>query len=574
LRMVPGAEVAQVNSNAWAIAIRGFNSTFSGKLLVLIDGRSVYNPDLSGVYWNMQDVLLEDVERIEVIRGPGGTLWGANAVNGVINIITKKAGDTQGAYLSAGGGSQKQLLDGARYGGRIGENLQYRVYAKHFEQGPGLDPNDLVDDAWRQGRFGFRADWQPDCHDIDSLTIQGDHYVGTTNNSVIPINPELPDRQTGENLLMRWRHACGSDSDWTLQTYYDHFLRSDVLQTEDVKTFDVDLQYRFVLTDRQKVTCGAEFRNVESYYPGGDMFIDYYPAPYWTTNYPSQFIQDEIALVEDRLIFTLGTKLEQNPYTGLEYQPSARLLWTPDHKHTAWGAVSRAVRTPMRAQQQASITLAPYFPDFYPRAEGSRDTGSEALMAYELGYREQTSERFSWDLALYYNVYDNLIGVVPGDPVPEGNHMVLPLRMISDNAAGQTYGLELSGNYSVTESWRIYAQYTLLQVYAPNRLPETLESGNDPHNQVYLRSAWDLRDNWQLDLMARYVDTLPDLAVPQYITMDARLAWRPKGHWELAMVVQNLLQPYHWEYAGNMPGSPTYATMVPRGVYGTATWRR
>jgi iron complex outermembrane recepter protein len=351
-------------------------------------------------------------------------------------------------------------------------------------------------------------------------------------------------------------------------------MRSDALQTEQVRTFDVDFQYRFPLTDRQKITCGAGFRNVDSYFPDGDTFVTYFPAPCFTTNFPSQFVQDEITLVEDRLMLTLGTKLEQNPYTALEYQPGARLLWTPDHRHSAWSAISRAVRTPMRAQDQISITLAPYAPGIYPRAQGNSDTVSEALLAYELGYREQTTEQFSWDIAFFYNVYDHLVSVVPGPiPLPPPEPLVIPLIM-GNGGRGETYGIELAGNYSLSQHWRLYAQYSFLQLQARAELPQTTESGNDPHNQVYLRSAWELRDDLEFDLMARYVDRLPDLDVPSYITMDARLAWRPQKHLELAVVGQNLLQARHWEYSGNTASSPTYATEVPRGVYGTLTWRR
>jgi len=574
LRMAPGVEVAQVNANTWAITARGFNSTFSGKLLVLIDGRSVYNPNFSGVYWDMQDVLMEDIERIEVIRGPGGTLWGSNAVNGVINVITKKASDTQGAYAMAGGGSQKQLLDGFRYGGKIGNDAYYRVYGKQFEIGPGYDPTNQVNDSWRQGRFGFRTDWQPNGDKTDTFTIQGDHFVGSTNNGVIPTSPAFPETQNGENLLTRWRHVYDDDTEWTLQLYYDNWMRDNILETEQVRTYDVDYQLRFLLSDRHKVTCGAGFRNVESYVAGGDNIMPIFPTPYFTTNFPSQFIQDEISLVDDLLSLTIGTKLEENPYTELEYQPSARLLWTPDHRHSVWGAVSRAVRTPMRAQDQITIALAPIAPNFYPVAEGQPNTGSEGLIAYEIGYREQTTERLSWDIAMFYNTYNNLVGVVPGDPTMVNGHMILPLIMTTNGAQAQTYGVEVSGNYSITDHWRLYAQYTFLQLQAPNPLPETLESGKDPHNQVYLRSAWDIGENLEFDVMARYVDNLVDLVVPSYITMDARLAWRPRKSLEVAVVGQNLLQAHHWEYAGNSVSSPTYATEVPRGVYGTLTWRR
>jgi iron complex outermembrane recepter protein len=575
LRMVPGMEVAQVNSNTWAVSARGFNSAYANKMLVLIDGRSVYNPDFSGVYWNMQDVLLEDVERIEVIRGPGGTLWGANAVNGVVNVITKHAKDTQGAYLTAGGGSHERTFEAFRYGGQIGDDLQYRVYGKYFDRGPGLDPVNDIDDAWQQGRFGFRSDWTPDRDKSNFLTIQGDHFVGYTANSIIPMDFGTSERQTGENLLMRWHHVYDEDNDWTLQTYYDKFARGNYLQMETVKTFDVDFQYRFPLGDRQKITCGANFRNVQSLYAGGDQFTNWFPFPYWTTNYTGQFVQDEIAIVEDRVILTLGTKLEQNPYTGFEYQPSARLLWAPDNKHSTWAAISRAVRTPSRAEEQFDGTFTPFAPGVYPRIMGSSDLVSEDLMAYEIGYREQTTDKLSWDIATFYNQYQHLIGAVQGAPFPEPYpppfHLVVPMTM-ANGPSGDTYGVELAANYAMSEHWRLSTQYTFLQMHIESS-PVTLGQGFDPHNQVYLHSAWDLSDKLELDLTARYVDSLAFMNIPSYITMDLRLAWRPQKHLELAAVAQNLLQAYHWEFPGDSVSSPAVATEVPRGVYGTVTWR-
>ena len=373
LRMAPGLDVAQVNSNTWAISSRGFNWTFGNKMLVLIDGRTVYNHDFSGMYWDVQDVVLEDIDRIEVVRGPGGTLWGANAMNGVINIITKSSKDTQGSYAMAGGGSHELGMETYRYGGKIGDDLTYRVYEKYFDRGPnvavpGVSFPEPISDAWQQGRFGFRTDWQPGRDKANLITVQGDHYVGNTDNSIIPFSGlalgsfndrGLPENLTGDNLLFRWRHVYDDDTDWTFQTYYDNYMRSDALQTEIDRTFDVDFQYRFPVGGRHKITCGGGFRNVESYLPGGDQLGNWFPYPSETTNYTSQFIQDEIAIVEDRLTFTIGTKLEENPYTGLEYQPTARLIWTPDHRHSLWGAISRAVRTPSRIEEQATISLLP-----------------------------------------------------------------------------------------------------------------------------------------------------------------------------------------------------------------------
>jgi len=575
LRMAPGLEVARQNTDTWAITARGFNSTLANKLLVLIDGRSVYNPEFSGVYWNMQDVLLEDVDRIEVIRGPGGTLWGANAVNGVINIITKRAKDSQGAYVSAGGGTYDRSLDGVRYGGRSGD-VYWRVYGKYFDRGPGVDPEPPGSDAWHQERFGFRTDWEPDGGKTDVLTVQGDHFDGATGNGVILTDPAFGELQCGEDLLARWRHVVDEDRDWTVQMYYDRFSRlAAPLQTETAKTFDIDFQYRFPLGQRQSITVGAGFRDVESYVSGGDPFTSYFSAPSFTTNYTNQFVQDEIVLAPERWTFTLGCKLEQNPYTGLEYQPTARLLWTPDKTQSLWGAISRAVRTPSRAEEQVTATLPPAFPGVYPRDFGSNSLISEDLIAYEVGYRQQVNERFAWDVATFYNVYEHLTGAIYGMPFPEFSppppHMIVPL-VEANGASAETYGIELATSLSVSQRWRIYAQYTFFEMHMHPGMLSVYE-GTDPVNQVYLRSSWDFRENWEFDLMARYVDCLPGIDVPSYLSMDLRLAWRPRTHWELAVVGQNLLQSQHQEFIGNTTGVPGMETEIPRAVYGTATLR-
>jgi iron complex outermembrane receptor protein len=348
------------------------------------------------------------------------------------------------------------------------------------------------------------------------------------------------------------------------------------LQTWNDRTLDVDFQYRFPLTDRHKITCGGGFRNVDSCVAGGDTFTTWYPSPYFTTNYTNEFIQDEMVIIEDRLNFTLGCKVEQNPYTGLEYEPTARLLWMLDHRHSAWGAVSRAVRTPSRDLEQISLTLPQYAPGAYPRLFGNGNARTEAALSYELGYREQATEQFSWDIALFYNAYDRLMDTLTGtfflEMVPSPPHLVIPLAVDSGPTA-ETYGAELTGNYSVSERWCLYAQYSLLQLHVQADPTQSTDGGNAPCNQIYLRSAWDLNDKLEFDMMARYVDRLVDLQVPSYITMDLRLAWRPRKHLELAVVGQNLLEDHHWEYAGNSAISPAYATEVPRGVYGTLTWR-
>jgi iron complex outermembrane recepter protein len=583
LRMAPGMEVANINSNTWAISSRGFNDRYANKLLVMIDGRTVYSPVYSGVTWDVQDVLLEDVDRIEVIRGPGGTLWGANAVNGVISIITKKAKDTQGTYITAGGGDHERLNDAARYGGQLGENGYYRVYGKSFERGPGaaLPTYGPADDAWRQGRVGFRADWDLDRCKTDTFTVQGDFYSGVDGirqNQTLVAPPFLQSRTghedvTGGNLLARWKHVLDGDSDWTLQTYYDRFDRDSPLIAQHAATFDVDFQHCFPLGDRQKITWGAGFRQVHDSLISTDDFSTHFTPPERTYDTISQFAQDEIAVVEDLLTFTIGAKLEENDYTGLECQPSARLLWTPDKRQSVWGAVSRAVRTPARIDSDFFATAPPVFGAF-PRILGNRDFESETLIAYELGYRAQPTERFSWDVAAFYNTYDRLrttaFGTRSMEFVPAPPHMILPVLVVNGPRA-DTYGIELASNWKLSERWRLYGQYTYFQLvmYTPTGVGED----KDPHNQIYFRSSWDLRSDIEYDVALRYVDSLHEINVPAYITMDMRLAWRPRKRLEVAVVGQNLLQAQHQEYGRTANDWLNDFTAVPRGVYGTVAWR-
>ncbi len=586
LRMAPGLEVAHIDSNKWAISCRGFNGRFANKLLVLIDGRSVYEPVASGVLWDQQDYILEDIERIEVIRGPGGTLWGSNAVNGVINIITKKASDTQGAYVMAGGGTHEQFTESTRYGGKLGEDAFYRVYAKSFDRGPGVGTPDLpAEDSWRQGRCGFRTDWNLTRDKSDVLTFQGDHFGGDSGTRDTVAIPESPYgkyqvgyiRNSGENILARWRHVRDEDSDWTLQAYYDKSTFNEPIPNplllDTVRTFDVDYQYRFPMGDRQHITCGASFRNTEMWDFGSNYFALHFTPTVQTINTTTEFIQDEIVLSEDLWTLTTGCKLEQNPYTGLEYQPTIRLLWTPDRRHSGWCAVSRAVRTPARAEEDVSTTLPrDVGGGLIPRVLGSHAMTSEALIAYEVGYRTQATEQFSWDLATFYNVYDHFRSDSFGEPfeetVPSPPHMILPMTF--DNAGSATsYGVELACEWAVSDRWRLSGQYTYLEVSIDN-VDYTF---GDPHNQIYLRSSWNLRKDLDFDLMTKWVDRLSDFRFPGYVSLDMRLAWRPRKHLELAVVGQNLLQAEHFEFGRISDIFNTVPTEVPRGVYGTVAWR-
>lgn len=583
LRMAPGLEVAHINSNLWAVTSRGFSQRYANKLLVLIDGRTVYNPVFGGVYWDAEDVLLEDVERIEVVRGPGGTIWGANAVNGVISVITKKARDTQGLYASGGGGTHERSTEAVRYGGRLGQDGYYRIYGKYFDRGPGIDPAVPADDAWNQGRVGFRADWNLGQSKTDSMTVQGDYYQGNSGdreNYTITVPPFVSpvvgqDRIAGQNLLARWHRVHDEDSDSALQMYYNSYQRDGPNRFELVDTYDIDYQYAFRLTERQKIICGAGYRHIDADLIGADFFTLHFSPEQRSLNETSQFIQDEITLIDQRLCFYLGVKLDENSFTGLEHEPSARLLWTPDERHSAWGAISRAVHTPVLIFDEGVITRPPAVDTLFPRFSGSSDVLSEDVLAYEIGYRVQATERFSWDIALFYNVYDNLVTPRFGRPFletdPAPPHMILP-GVFTNGPGAEIYGVELAGNWAVSDRWRLYGQYTFLEL-TPHRPPPNAD-GVDPHHQVYLRSSWDLREDLELDLIGRYVDNLAAIQVPSYITMDLRLGWRPRKYLELAVVGQNLLESKHLEFNRTFEDFRSEVTQVPRGVYGTITWRR
>ncbi|MBN2476967.1 MAG: TonB-dependent receptor [Pirellulales bacterium] len=579
LRMVPGLQVARIDANKWAVTSRGFNGRFANKLLVQIDGRTVYTPLFAGVFWDMQDTLLEDIERIEVIRGPGATVWGANAVNGVINIITKDARDTQGAYAQVGGGTEERDFAALRYGGSVGEGFRYRVYGKYFNRDDGYSPLGAFD-HWRVGRGGFRMDWDLDRCRVDQLTFQGDYFDGTTGVVNTVPTPAFPYEQTlaeqtpmqGGNLLARWTHTDSEDAGFSLQFYYDHMADRDPNAGYDQDVFDVDFQDRFRLDARQQIVWGLGSRWVRlDSLPTFSLVID--PAIQRRDLY-SAFLQDQITLVEDRLLLTAGCKGEHNDFTGFEFQPTARLVWLPGERASAWAAFSRAVRTPSMAEsnngrllQPPAVSGTPSFPTLW----ANTDMRSEELLAYELGYRAQPSDAFSWDLALFYNVYDRLRTFnFVNDP------MVDPLTFrVGNDMTGETYGVELSWNWKATEHWRLSGYYAFLQMqlHAAQGTAPTDENpeGSSPQNQVYVQSSWDLADDLEFDVSAQYVDSLPSLSIPRYITLDARLAWRPRRHLELAVVGQSLLEGHRPEFTSDLLS--TRNTEVQRGVYATATWR-
>jgi len=550
LRLAPNLQVAQLNSYSWVIGARGFNGNFANKLLVMIDGRSVYTPLFAGVLWDVQHTILEDVDRIEVVSGPGGSLWGANAVNGVINIITKDAKETQGAYVSAAGGPESEQFAAVRYGGQAGENWFYRVYGQQVEHARTTQPTGLPSaDAWHLTQGGFRLDCQP-TETARTFTLQGELYAGKEYTS--PTDSEM----NGQNLLSRWTRELAPDSSLTVQAYYDHTWRRDTPSTltDDLTTWDLDVQHGFALGDRHNVLWGAGYRFMRDDTPTSTAFVGMVPQQR-DMKLASAFVQDEIALVPDRLKFVVGTKVEHNSFTGFEFQPSVRLAWTPTDKQTLWSAVSRAVRSPSRFDVDYHIPKAPPF-----FINGGPDFSSETLLAYEVGYRTQPADNLSLSLAVFTNDYGDIYNV---------QTLTFPYT-IENGAEGRSSGLELAATWQPAEWWRLRGGYTYFDKELrskPGHVATTAvlaSLGNDPSHQVSLHSMMELGRGFQLDLAARYVGELPDPIVPAYTVADVRLAWL-RGNWEWAVVAQNLGQKRH----------PEFGTLqeVPRRVYGKITWR-
>lgn len=574
LRLVPGLDVARVDAHTWAISSRGFNDVFANKLLVMMDGRSVYTPLFSGVFWDVQDTLLEDIDRIEVVRGPGATLWGANAVNGVIDIISKSARDTQGLLFSGGAGSEERGFASVRYGFQASENAYLRIYGKYFNRDDSVAPSGASGgDAWELGHGGFRFDWLPA---ENNLTVQGDLYTGRFGQTYSvptfapPFAASLQDRYNagGGNILARFtHHFAETNSILTLQAYYDRTTRNTPIFSEDRDTIDVDAQHQLMIGERQQIIWGGGFRRTSDMV-GNTLSVALNPAGRSDDLY-SAFVQDEITLVENQLRLTLGSKFEHNDYTGFEFQPSARLVWNPAHAQTVWGSVSRAVRTPSRAETDVAINPAGAPPGFVT-VNGSGAFTSEELTAYEIGYRWQPVASLWLDLTGFYNNYDNLRTIEPTSPAPVGP------TVAANNLSGETYGGEAGVTWEPVEHCILRGGYSYLETQlhlrngSRDKASEAGE-GASPRHQFFLRSTVGLGRDVDWDTVLRYVDSLPTPGVPAYITLDVRLAWRPSPKWELAVVGQNLLDDRHPEFYPTTIG--TQRTEVERSVYGKVTLR-
>jgi iron complex outermembrane receptor protein len=583
LRMVPGVTVARIDSSKWAVTARGFNGRFARKLLVLIDGRSVYSPLFSGIFWDAQDTLLEDVEQIEVIRGPGATIWGANAVNGVINIITKKAEDTTGGLLVAGAGNYERGFGAVRYGTQLGEWGTLRAYGKYFNRNE-LKAEDgrPADDGWDMGRGGFRMDGKSG---QNSFTLQGDFYNGTEGERIA--FPDLASLATGYmtartanttvgggNILSRWTRSLDDDAELSLQLYYDRNKR-DIPQLINIvnDTVDLDLLHRFQWGGMHEIVWGGGFRFIDEHLVGSDT-LSLNPL-YRNEKLYSTFVQDDIAIVQDKLHLILGSKFEHNVYTGFEVQPSGRLIWTPNEKLSLWSAVSRAVHTPSRGESDNMLKqfAFPYQTDpadpnsilpMVVAVQGPGNLQAEVLMAYEAGLRIKASDLFTVDLTGFYNNYQRLIGVETSTPqvVPGSPIYVLVANTLRNKDRGETWGGELAADWQIAEPWRLALAYSYINV-------SEMAGERPPSHQVSLRSQLEPAKNVELDLWGRYVGSSEDYqknTLSAYLNLDVRLGWKPAKTVELSLVGRNLLHQRQQEFR------PEFIQTLPSGsgreVYG------
>jgi iron complex outermembrane receptor protein len=581
LRMVPGLHVARENSNSWVVSARGFSSVTSEKLLVLSDTRSVYTPLFSGVKWDAQDYLLEDVERIEVIRGPGAALWGSNAVNGVVNITTRSARDTHGDFLALGAGTFDRYSLGARHGAETAGGVHYRVFGRYIDRDATSNPITTTDDAWRMAHVGFRTDW--DAGSGDAWTVQGDAYAGEVGGlrpAAVIIGRPVPQGRleadlTGGNLLARWRRQTGEQSDVQLRAYYDYTRRDDPAFLDTLHTFDMDLQQHFVWRARHEFTWGAAFRFTSNDNRSGGVFaVDPEKSDdrLW-----SGFIQDQVA-INERVKVTLGTKLEHNDFSGSEIQPSARISWAITPEQTWWAAVSRAVRVPTRLERDVAIFATD--PAVSPAAQllGNSGFGAEELMAYEMGYRWRVNPSLALDLALFYNDYDELSSLEFGTPFVDDTGRIIVPVLNQNLTSGRSQGAELLAEWQPTENWRVSATYSHVDLELESAGDDLNRGvwldGATPRSQFGLRSLLTIED-FEVDAqfrhhtrIRRFPEDVTAQGIDAYSALDLRLGWLVSPEWRLSLVGQNLLDAEHVEF-----GTVESRGALRRAAYLKAEWR-
>ena len=577
LRLSPGVHVARINSDQWAVGIRGFSSRLARSQLAIMDGRTLYNPLFAGTYWEAQDTLLEDVERIEIVRGPGGTLWGANAVNGIVNIVTKNTADTHGGFVSAGGGNEEQAFVRARYGGAIADKGSYRVYGKYFRRDSAFHATTDAYDDWHMTQGGFRTDWK--LQGDDRLTVQGDAYSGRVGERATLSFYERPFLRTveqdaplsGGNVTARWAHLMNGSA-FTVNTYYDRTNREEPSFRESRDTFEMDVQHQLGLGERQRLVWGLGYRLSDGRGRGSETLT--FNPPDRTDHIFSVFVHDEVSLVKDRLRLSAGTKLERNQYTGFEVQPSARVIWSPGPRQAVWAAASRAVRTPSRVERDLalSVALSPTLP-LFARIVGNDGFTSEKTWAYEGGYRIQPASRLSLEAAAFHDRYGDLTSLEQDRPFVESGRQVFPYRF-ANLLRGHSSGVEVTSLAHLTSRWSVSAEYSYLSLHletepgSTDKTSVASSAGSSPRHMARAQSSWSLPGDVDVNVAFHWIDELPAQKVPAYSELDGRVGWRVVPRLELAVVGQNLLHAHHAEFGG----SPDPAE-IERSVYAEARWR-
>jgi iron complex outermembrane receptor protein len=592
LRLAPGVDVARVAANTWAISIRGFNDRYSTKVLVLIDGRSIYNQEFSGVWWDQQGVPLEDIDRIEVIRGPGGTVWGANAVNGVINIITKNTKDTRGGIVSVASGSQDAGRGFVQYGGALGKLGNYRAYGNYFNiEKSGLADGSHAADGWHATQSGFRADLN--LTSSDTLMVQGDVYraeEGQTITTVLPnagfqtatVNDRIKADTT--DILSEWNHKFANGSEASLQGFYTNLYRLDQA-TDEQDVYDLDFRYHFKMGNRHDLVSGIGYRHNQLEYEG---FYNYkYDRRELVSNLVSTFLQDEIK-ISNTVALTVGSKFERNSFTGFEFEPSAQLVWAPSERRAVWFSAARAIRQPSWFYFNSILDASSFPLDGglgVFRLLGSAGSRAEQMIDFEAGYRTEIGKSVSIDGTVFRSRYSQVATVETGDPFfelsPAPPHLVIPATW-ANQASARSYGLEAFGTWQAGKHWRLSPGYSFLQINvrrdpSSNDLTVETQPGNSPKHQVRLRSALDLPHRLEWDSTVFYVSRLnPALAgfvtapVASFVRLDTRLGWRLGEFAEVSITGQNLLGPRRFEFPNT---EQLQATPVQRSVVGKVIWR-
>lgn len=596
LRLAPGLDVARINASTWAITSRGFNGLAgANKLQVLIDGRSVYNRSFAGVDWENQDVVLEDIDRIEVIRGPGATMWGANAVNGVINIMTKSSTQTQGGMITAGGGNFEKGFGSFRYGKKLDENTTARAYVKGFNRSsneffPEITGYDLTNlsekNNWNKQQGGFKLDSK--LNSRDEFTLQGDVYSSVANlSAVLPdINSlsyntlnKATDNVAG-NLLGRFQRTLSASSDFKAQFYYDANIRELGLVKDTRHTLDFDIQHRFMWLPNHEIIWGGNYKLGINHVIGTQGSQSYQINPVNINDQlGSVFIQDEISWFDNRLKFSFGTKLEHNDYSGFEGQPSAHIMWAPENNQRIWAGVSRAVRTPTRADQDVRYLswIEPAFSQKNPYPlpgaiyyQGNKQFKSENVLTYELGYRTSFQKSLSFDITGFYSQYKNLwqMAFLPYEIT---SSYIKQDMLVTNRGNSHSYGVEIASVWQMLDWWRWDVNYSWFHNQYSNDYETRGYYSVSPNQRTSLRGLINLTDTVDFDIWWRYsgknigTSTFGMLSVPSYFSLDLRTAWRPIQNLELSITGQNLLQSNHLEYVAETAYLPT---AIVRGVYG------